>query len=274
MSLIFHPSFQPRIDSLRRRLPHAVLLSGAAGIGLKAIAEAIAGPALYLEPLDSDGRPAPNGSISAARIRGLYEDTRSKHERLVAIIDDADRLTPAAQGAFLKLLEEPSPGTHFILTSHQPAQLLPTIRSRVQHYKIPPITPEQTDELLGSLSRLSAEERAQLRFLAHGRPALIMRYAETPELFRAAANMVRDARTVLSAPERYDRLVAALQYTSRDKALALLDLCITLSRFALRSSSSPDIIAQLDRLVAAHEAIKHNHNPRLQLLGISLGHKN
>lgn len=268
MKLIIHPSFQPRFDALRHRLPHAILLSGIPGIGLKTIALGITGPALQLEPLDSEGRPSANGSISAERVRRLYEDTRSKHERLVVIIDDADRLTLAAQGALLKLLEEPSPQTHFVLTSHQPEQLLATIRSRVQHYKVPPITPEQTDGLIGSYPRLSNEEQAQLRFLAHGRPGLMARYADNPELFRAAAAVVRDARTVLAAPERYDRLVAALQYTSRDKALQLVDVCITLSRFALRSGSAPDGIARLDRLIEAHEAINHNHNPRLQLLSL------
>ncbi len=268
MRLIVHPSFRPHIEALQRALPHAILLSGPAGIGLKTIALAIAGPALHLEPLDADGKPSVNGSISAERIRALYEDTRSKHERLVVVIDDADRLTPAAQGAFLKLLEEPSPHTHFILTSHQPDRLLPTIRSRVQHFKVPPITPEQTNELLREYSRLGREEQAQLRFLAHGRPALIARYAGDPELFRGAAAVVRDARTVLSAPERYDRLVAALQYTTRDKALRLVDMCITLSRFALRSQASPELIARLDRLVDIHDAVKHNHNPRLQLLSL------
>lgn len=268
MKPIVHPSFQAHIDALGRTLPHAILLSGAPGVGLATIAHDIAGPSLYLEPLDSDGRPSRNGSISAERIRGLYEDTRSKHDRLTVIIDDADRLTPAAQGAFLKLLEEPSAHTHFILTSHQPMQLLPTIRSRVQHYKVPPITPTQTDTLLGTYTQLSAEERAQLRFLAHGRPALIVRFATTPESFRSAAAVVRDARTVLAAPDRYDRLVASMQYTTRDKALQLIDTCITLSQFAARANPSPDTIAQLDKLVTAHDAIKHNHNPRLQLLSL------
>ena len=268
MKLITHPSFQPHIDTLTRHLPHALLLSGASGIGLGTIAQHIAGSALHLEPMDSDGKASANGTISAERIRRLYEDTRSKHERLVIVIDDADRLTPAAQGAFLKLLEEPSPHTHFILTSHQPEHLLPTIRSRVQHFKLPPITAEQTDEMLRELTHLSSEEQAQLRFLAHGRPALIARYAHDPELFRMSAAIVRDSRAVLSAPDRYDRLTAAMQYTSRDKALQLLDMCITLSRFALSRDATPDTIARLDQLIETHDRIKHNHNPRLQLLSL------
>ena len=268
MKLIIHPSFQLHIDALKRKLPHAILLSGEIGIGLNTIAQHIAGPSLYLEPFDSDGKPSKNGSISAERGRRLYEDTRSKRDRLVVVIDDADRLTPAAQGAFLKLLEEPSLHTHFILTSHQPDYLLPTIRSRVQHFKVPPISPEQTDEILRGFTRLSSEEQAQLRFLAHGRPALITRYTDNPELLRSAASVVRDARTILSAPDRYDRLALAMQYASRDKALQLIDTCITLSRFAVRSAATTDTVKQLDRLIDAHDKVKHNHNPRLQLLSL------
>lgn len=56
--------------------------------------------------------------------------------RKVFVIGDAERMVPQegadqAANAFLKLLEEPAENTHIILTSSEPASLLPTIRSRV-----------------------------------------------------------------------------------------------------------------------------------------------
>ena len=54
----------------------------------------------------------------------------------VFIVGDADRLVPQASSpeaanAMLKVLEEPPPDTHFVLTTAEPSALLPTIRSRL-----------------------------------------------------------------------------------------------------------------------------------------------
>ena len=48
------------------------------------------------------------------------------------VIEDCDRLEPAAQNALLKGLEEPPAGSHFLLTSARPWEVLPTILSRCQ----------------------------------------------------------------------------------------------------------------------------------------------
>jgi DNA polymerase-3 subunit delta' len=48
----------------------------------------------------------------------------------IVLICPAESLNPAAANALLKMLEEPPSSTLFILVSHQPQRLLPTIRSR------------------------------------------------------------------------------------------------------------------------------------------------
>jgi DNA polymerase-3 subunit delta' len=48
----------------------------------------------------------------------------------VIVLHPAEALNVNAANALLKSLEEPPPGTHFILVSHRPHQLLPTIKSR------------------------------------------------------------------------------------------------------------------------------------------------
>ncbi|MEP1765056.1 MAG: DNA polymerase III subunit delta' [Sulfitobacter sp.] len=50
--------------------------------------------------------------------------------RRVVIVDDADLMNPNASNALLKMLEEPPARTYFMLITHQPSGLLPTIRSR------------------------------------------------------------------------------------------------------------------------------------------------
>lgn len=48
----------------------------------------------------------------------------------VYVISDADLMNAAAQNALLKLLEEPPASAAFVLSAANPAQLLPTVRSR------------------------------------------------------------------------------------------------------------------------------------------------
>ncbi|MDE0970301.1 MAG: DNA polymerase III subunit delta' [Octadecabacter sp.] len=50
--------------------------------------------------------------------------------RRVVIIDCADEMNPSVANSILKVLEEPPKNTFFLLISHQPCRLLPTIRSR------------------------------------------------------------------------------------------------------------------------------------------------
>lgn len=57
----------------------------------------------------------------------------------VVIIWMADKMNEECANKLLKLIEEPPANTHFILTSHQPERLLPTIRSRTQCIKLKPI---------------------------------------------------------------------------------------------------------------------------------------
>lgn len=48
------------------------------------------------------------------------------------VVREAERMRAEAANAFLKTLEEPPEATHFVLLTHQPSMLLPTIRSRCQ----------------------------------------------------------------------------------------------------------------------------------------------
>ena len=57
--------------------------------------------------------------------------------RKIGIIHDADRMNAEAQNALLKTLEEPPAGTLLLLTTGNPASLLPTTRSRCQILRLP-----------------------------------------------------------------------------------------------------------------------------------------
>ncbi|MBS1785730.1 MAG: hypothetical protein JST24_09915 [Acidobacteria bacterium] len=56
------------------------------------------------------------------------------------LVEDAHRLNGGAANMLLKTLEEPPPGTHFLLITHRPEAVLQTIRSRAQRLAFGPLT--------------------------------------------------------------------------------------------------------------------------------------
>ena len=54
----------------------------------------------------------------------------------IGLVCEVDRMNDQSQNAFLKTLEEPPTGTLLVLTSANPRQLLPTIRSRCQTVRL------------------------------------------------------------------------------------------------------------------------------------------
>ena len=72
----------------------------------------------------------------------------------VAIVDPADDMNPNAANALLKVLEEPPERGLFLMVSHAPGRLLPTIRSRSRRLELKPL-PEET--ILRALRASAAE---------------------------------------------------------------------------------------------------------------------
>lgn len=67
------------------------------------------------------------------------------------IIENAETLTPGAQNAFLKMLEEPPAGNYFFLLIRSGVLLLPTVLSRCVHIRMQRFSDEElADYLVGS----------------------------------------------------------------------------------------------------------------------------
>jgi DNA polymerase-3 subunit delta' len=159
------------LQGLRSRLPHALLLRGAQGIGKLDLALNFAQSLLCERPLDSgmacrecdschwfeqeshpdfrliqpgaltaqddgeekSGGKKPSREISVDQIRDLASFANlSAHcgGYRVVVIHPAESMNNNAANSLLKTLEEPSANLLFLLVSHKPQQLLPTILSR------------------------------------------------------------------------------------------------------------------------------------------------
>lgn len=93
-------------------------------------------------------------TISVEAIRELEIEVRAKSPRealiRVFIIDEAEKMTPAAFNALLKTLEEPRDTSHIILISSCPNQIPSTVLSRCQ---ILSFAPMDFDEMASFLAR-------------------------------------------------------------------------------------------------------------------------
>jgi DNA polymerase III subunit delta' len=174
------------------RLPGGILLHGPRGVGKATLAFDIArrvftrtgdeSPEHIAAQVAAGGYPnlrvlrkAPRETgkgfytqIRVEEVRGLIEESRMTRGRAgfrIVIVDSIDDCNPSSANALLKILEEPPPETLFLLVSHRPGGLLPTIKSRCQQVALRPLTDSEVREVLGD--RPGVEHAVEL---AAGRP--------------------------------------------------------------------------------------------------------
>lgn len=165
-------------------LPPAALLTGPEGVGKRTTALLLAAFCNCLSPSEGDlcgtcrscikaasgnhpdirlypAEPGPHIKIDEMRRMSLevqYRPFEGRHRFF--IVDNAERMTPEAQNAILKTLEEPPPTSHLMLVTAYPDRLLSTIRSRCQQFAFRPIPRDEIEAFLRENSEL---DRPDLR---------------------------------------------------------------------------------------------------------------
>src|SRR5580700_10314875 len=166
------------------RIPHAWLIGGAQGIGKATLAYRMArfvltnrdpsmpavqgAETLWVDPSDSVARHIAAGAhgglltlertvndkgvmrsvITVDETRetiGFFGSTAAVEGWRVCVVDTVDELNPNAANALLKVLEEPPRQSLFLLVSHAPARVLPTILSRCRKLPLRQLT---TDDVI------------------------------------------------------------------------------------------------------------------------------
>jgi len=259
------------------RLPHALLLHGAPGVGKLALAERFAQLLLcekrgratepcgacegcrwflggnhpdirYLEPETlarhaavaeegeeesgeeggSKSKRKPSNQIRIEQTRALRQFLNvGSHRagRRVAIVHPAEDMNTATANALLKGLEEPPPGAVFLLVSHRPARLLPTIRSRCIPVPVPLPEPKAAAAWLAAQGVRSPE-----RWLAFagGAPLRALEYAAgdrgaaIERVLRGIASGDRNALAEAKDRDELEPLAEVLQKMALDRAFAAL----------------------------------------------------
>lgn len=267
--LIIHERTQQLIGSMLKAAPHAILLTGDCGVGLKTIAvsmaEQLSGNRHWVRLVEPDEK----GTITIEVVRNLYISTRMKqNEMTVIVIDDVDAMSLPAQNAFLKLLEEPTTQTTFILTSHQPQTLLPTVRSRVQAIDAVRVSAEKSKKFIESKNIKDAMLARQLLFLASGRPALLHRLIHDKKLQERYLDYARSAKAFISG-KAYERIIISSKIANdRESSLIILETAAEMLRLQLGQTIDTQAINLLDRIIETYQRITANGNVKAQLLNL------
>jgi DNA polymerase-3 subunit delta' len=171
------------------RIPHAWLLGGAQGIGKATLAYRMArfvlahrdplapsmqrAETLAVDPSDPVARQITAGAHGGLLVleRGLndrgvlrtvitvdetretiafFGSTAAVEGWRVCIVDTVDELNPNAANALLKILEEPPRQSLFLLVSHAPSRVLPTILSRCRKL---PLRPLAVDDVIRAAAK-------------------------------------------------------------------------------------------------------------------------
>lgn len=286
------------------RMHHAWILAGPKGLGKglfarAAAAELVAEAGMPQPPPDRHPdilfpeHPPENKDEEKKRAEG-QEDVRRKRSipideiramqarlttrptlgsRRAVVIDPADDLEKNAVNALLKSLEEPPAGTFFLLVTHRPGRLLPTIRSRCRTLRFAPLAEGEIDAILRrEAPEADSATRAAAIVAAEGSPGAALDFVGL-ELGKLHAPMLAILREGDPAFAHRGTLAMAMgARPDRARLLAALDLARAVLAAELpgsdrrRQARIIEAHAELARLSA--QASTYNFDPGLLVMEI------
>lgn len=195
----------------------------------------------------------------------------------VFIVEDADAMNDQAANALLKVLEEPPPTSHLILTTSNPTALLATIRSRCQAVRFGPIPARDVERFLIEGKQLTAADAGLLARTSLGsigralsgdvetyreRRARMLSVLTTLVLTGDRAHLLRSAEQLAAAKDRdeYEQQLEVLEVLIRDawalrlgrpkETIVNSDLLGDLQRIAdeLKSAQAASWLSQIEEL--------------------------
>jgi len=208
-----------------------------------------------LERIENKTGTALQRNISVDQVRelgDLFSVTPAMSDWRVVVIDAADDLEASGANALLKMLEEPPAKCIFLLVSHVPGRLLPTIRSRCTRLEFLALS----DDVMASVLAEQEVEPAKIPELvqrAGGSPGKALSYAalDLAPLHDQALAIMRSGDPV---NERRSKLAQALALKAAgERYAAFLQIVPTMIADEARTLDGPARLRALDAYKRARE---------------------
>lgn len=195
------------INSIRHeRFCHAHIIVGEDGIGKSLIAKETAieilGKLQNKQYADIIEFKLTNGkkSIGIDEIKNIIEETIKKPyegDKKVIIVYNSDKMTETAQNAFLKTIEEPPKGIFIILLCEKLENILDTIKSRCQTYKLNRLSEDEMHAFLNNnFKNLSEEELKAIFAFSDGIPGRAEEFTKNVSLKEIRDNTIKSLRII------------------------------------------------------------------------------
>jgi len=279
-SILLHPTTQNHLSNFATRPAHALLLSGAQGMGKATVAAYVSAQILKTTPdklatypYIKQVRSVDGKSIGIEAIRELehFLSLKVSSPQAIArliIVEDAHLLTTEAQNAFLKTLEEPPADTVIILTTAQLQALLPTIRSRLHHIAVVKPTSAELSKLFAGKDQRLVQQAIAMSGGLPGLATLLLDESSDHPLVEAA-QMARD----LLQKTTFERLLLVDELARRKDFNR--DVCFILTQMAHMALMQPAANVKrwqtvLQAAYTAQEQLGRNAQPKLVLTTLML----
>lgn len=284
MKPLLHSKTSQALESVLAVPPQTLLLVAKPGAGKQTLATYIAAELLGTDPITLPNHPYfllygdTDGTISIDTVRDAQHflsrkvTTKTPINRVV-VIANADRLTPEAQNAFLKTLEEPPVGSVLILTVSDKQRLLPTIVSRLAVLDV--TTPDEASVRAHFAAAGHNPQNIDRAFLMSGGLPGLMNALLSGEQNHPLVQAAETARNLLRL-DTFGRL--ALSDTLAKQRQQCLDVCFILQQMAelsLRSSGKATNVYRqwqtvLRQSYEAERALLTQAQPKLVLTDLML----
>lgn len=257
----------------QKRVAHAYLFAGPAGVGKATTARAFAAALLCRQPRDGDAcgqcrdcrqmeeanhpdlhRVIPHGSsIKIGQVREMLRNimlSPYQGRRKVYLLEKSDLMTAEAVNCLLKTLEEPPADTVLILTSARPQALLPTVLSRCQVFSFHPLPVDLVVQILEKERSLTREEAQLPALLAGGCPGRALELADEGEYLAGRERVLELAAGLGRSSINQTCGQAAVWAEDKEKVLFCLELLQLWYRDLLiwQETAAKELLVNQDRL--------------------------
>lgn len=224
--------------------------------------------------------PAEGGKLTAEDCGSIIEESQlapAEGDKKLFVLDNFHTAAALVQNKLLKILEEPPEGVHFLLGAETESPVLPTVRSRVKKYAVPPFPEEEIARVLQK--KYPAADAARAAEASGGvfseAESLLLGGGEDFALAREFLRLENPEAFCRKTGERKEKkeFFCALKSVLRDMLFTAAG-CERFARFEDPASYTvPVLIRALELTSEAEKQILFNANFASCLLTLALGIK-